>query len=94
MLIKCTEKIGYEDLELEKIVDWNDVIEVDEARAKYLVEERQLCRYLTDEELKEIQEQGVNGKEEAGEEDKADQSKDEIKDDEPEVKNKPTKPKR
>jgi len=44
--VRCINKVGYNDIKLKRFVDYNEVIEVDEERAKYLVEARGLCERI------------------------------------------------
>ncbi len=51
--VKCTNEVGYNDIKLNRFVDHNEVIEVDEERAKYLVEARGLCERIEEDKPEE-----------------------------------------
>ncbi len=52
--VRCINNVGYNDVILKRFVDYNDEIEVDEERAKYLVEVRGLCERV-EEEISNVQ---------------------------------------
>lgn len=44
--VRCINEVGYNDIKLKRFIGYNKVIEVDEERAKYLVETRGLCERI------------------------------------------------
>lgn len=46
--VRCINEVGYNDIKLKRFIGYNKVIEVDEERAKYLVETRGLCERVED----------------------------------------------
>ena len=59
--VKCINEIGYNDIKLKRFVDYNEVIEVDEERAKYLVEARGLCERI-EEDHEDNEDNNLDGK--------------------------------
>lgn len=70
--VRCINKVGYNDIKLKRFVDYNDEIEVDEERAKYLVDARGLCERVLEDDINDAQD------------DKQEESKDNESDNKPE----------